>query len=149
MNAEGQQGFWTTLPGVLTAIAALLTAVVGLVAAVTQWSGRGEESPPAPDPGAASLTVQAALLAPSERTEFKTHQVTARVTAPPQLLSKIERVTYLLPPSFGSDSVTRSSADDGFALRMAASGSFLLQAKVYFAGGRVQDVSRQIDLTPP
>jgi hypothetical protein len=148
MNAEGQQGFWTTLPGILTAIAALLTAVVGLTTAVTQWGDRGKTSPSPRNTGAVSLTVQAALLGPSERTKFSTHQVTARVTAPAELLPKIDRVTYLLPPSFGSDSVTQSSPEDGFALQIAASGSFLLQAKIYFADGNVQDVSRQIDLPP-
>jgi len=96
-----------------------------------------------------SLTVQTALLSPAERTEFNTHRITARVVAPDGPLPKINRVVYLLPPSFGVPAITRATDEDGFALEIGGSGSFLLQAKVYFADGTVRDLSRQIALSSP
>jgi hypothetical protein len=40
----------------------------------------------------------------------------------------------------------RSSPDDGFAVRLNASGSFLVQAKLHLRNGKTRDVSKQLDL---
>ena len=116
MSEQGAPNFWTTVPGVLTGLLALLTAIIGLWTALAQTRDDGSASD-ATTGTTLSLTVQAALLDPAERTEVMTHQVTVRVAAPSGApLPGIDHVTYLLPPSFGSESVTSSSAEDGFAL---------------------------------
>jgi hypothetical protein len=45
---EQKKGFWTTLPGVLTAIAALITAIGGIVGLVVVPGGSDEESDDGP-----------------------------------------------------------------------------------------------------
>jgi hypothetical protein len=97
-------------------------------------------------PSSVSLTMQVALLSAAERTEFNTHQITARVVAPDGPSPKIDHVVYLLPPSFGVPQIRRSTAEDGFAMTINGSGSFLLQAKVYLADGTVRDLSERINL---
>jgi len=112
MSDKEKGGFWTTLPGFLTAIAALLTAIVGLWAAISDGDEEKAGSPTREASPVVSLAVQAAVLNPSERTRFKTHDVTVRVMTAGPSTPEIDHVTYLLPPSFATQRVTRSSADD-------------------------------------
>ena len=54
--AEEQQGFWTSMPGILTGLATFMTAITGLYMAVS-GDGRNGQGEPAP----AAQTVSAAV----------------------------------------------------------------------------------------
>lgn len=61
--AEGDKSWWTTAPGLLTALAAIITAVGGLVAALGQaglFGGKAETPAPAPAKGVPQVVVEPA-----------------------------------------------------------------------------------------
>jgi hypothetical protein len=119
----------------------MLTAIVGLLVFLGQRDSGGRPSTEA------TITVQTARLPAGQRTEFASHRVILRVTGPPELLEKVDRVTYLLPPSFNAEAFSSSSADDGFAVRLNAAGSFLVQAKLHLRDGKTREATKQVDLS--
>jgi hypothetical protein len=60
MSEDARGGWWTTLPGLLTAAAALLTAVTGLAVALNQMGVVGEPS----EPGSATVSTSSETPTP-------------------------------------------------------------------------------------
>ena len=92
-RAKGSEGerrsWWSTLPGVLTALAALLTAVSGLVALLVQTGLFGAKSPPTADKGTAVTSAPAAVgdrVATNPLPSAATTAAPAGATRPPTLL---------------------------------------------------------------
>jgi len=64
--------------------------------------------------------------------ELNTHKITVLVNANPETLSKIERVTGYLDPTFSPSFISSYSSEDNFAISFTAWGKFDIKAKVYF-----------------
>jgi transcription initiation factor IIF auxiliary subunit len=58
-----------------------------------------------------------------------------------QTLSRIERVTYYLHPTFRQSFVSFYSAEDSFAISFTAWGKFDILAKIYFKNNKEMDLS--------
>jgi len=59
VKATKEQGFWTTLPGVLTGGAALLTAITGLIVGLYQYGVLGSRHGQTGDPRPSTMAAQA------------------------------------------------------------------------------------------
>jgi hypothetical protein len=87
-----------------------------------------------------------ATLLQDSRTDFEsnTHRIDVWIAAQDNVLSRIERATYYLHPTFNPSVVSRYSPEDRFSLSFTAWGQFELKAKVYFKDGQVKDLSRYL-----
>lgn len=65
-KAQGSQGFWTSMPGTLTAVAAVITAAAGLLATLKQ-SDKAAAAPP--EERTATRQIDGATTAPVKRSE--------------------------------------------------------------------------------
>ncbi len=52
----------------------------------------------------------------------------------PSILDKVEKVTYILHPTFSPNEITRDDRENQFRLEIEAWGEFMLAAKVYLKG---------------
>ena len=76
--------------------------------------------------------------------ESNTHRIDVWMEGQDNVLSRIERTTYYLHPTFNPSVVSRYSPEDRFSLTFTAWGQFELKAKVYFKDGQVKDLSRYL-----
>ena len=83
-----------------------------------------------------------------KRGNYEYYQWRVFVDEPPQVLSQIDEVEYLLHPTFPQPSQVRRNQNDKFALETAGWGEFQLLITIKYKNGREEHEKYQLVLDP-
>ena len=76
-------------------------------------------------------------------------QWAAWIDASPEALQDLERVTWILHPTFPKSRVDMTNAATGFRLETKGWGAFRLRAQLHERNGKTRDLSKMLELPYP
>jgi len=154
-NDASGGSWWSSLPGILTAIAGIITALTGLIVALHQIGffspgnkvlDNGARVKP---PVSVVAVVENRIAADNSvvRLGERLWQWTIFIKAPEKLLDEVQYVEYTLHPSYKDSVVTvyeRATGSRAFPLTRTAWGTFRVYIKVVMRDGSTRQLSHYL-----
>jgi len=139
--------WWSTLPGILTAIGTTIGSVTTLIVTLHQFGFFSPTINPPPKPQPPVVVSNNIIADNSAHPDGKNWQWTIYLQAPDAIINNIHYVVYTLHPTYSDSVVTvyeRGSGPYAFPLTRIAWGTFRVKIHIVMHDGSTRDLSHYL-----